>query len=205
MQATSDAESPALPGHDADDSTDAESDLELFAPAHENQVGARDVLDMLPDPAAAAQVRAQIHDVIEAEGPIEVSRLARIVARRFGLSTVRTARADVIISLIPRARLRRHRLGTFAWPESLDPATWTDFRVAGDSVNRRLEEIAPEEIGNAMLALIDAIHDISEEELIRETGLLFGISRLSAQFRARLEAVLTMLQKEADITSPEEG
>lgn len=56
-----------------------------------------------------------------------------------------------------------------------------------------------------MLALIDAIHDISEEELIRETGMLFGISRLSAQFRARLEAVLTMFQKEADITSPEEG
>lgn len=77
VQATADAESPALPGHDDDDSADAESDLELFAPAHENQVGARDVLDMLPNLAAAAQVRAQIHDVIEAEGPIEVSRLAR--------------------------------------------------------------------------------------------------------------------------------
>ena len=134
--------------------TDAD-DITEFVPAHTNVIGARDTLDRLPDRKAAAAVRDQVLDVIEAEGPIELGRLARIVARRFGLSTVRSARVEDIVRLVPRAQVRKSRkLG--------------DFRVAGNTRSghlgrlpirraedgsRTLDEIAPEEIANAMLAV----------------------------------------------------
>jgi hypothetical protein len=102
----------------------------------------------------------------------------------------------MIISLIPRSRLQHHRLGTFAWPEALDPATWTGFRVTGDEVNRRLDEVAPKEIANAMLALVTGTEPLGEDDLLRATAEIFGIGRLSTHIRSRLEAVATILKKD---------
>ena len=160
-----------------------------FVPAHARVVGSRDVLDELPARAAAAVVREQVLDVIEAEGPVEVGRLTRIVGRRFGLNAVRSARADDIGRLIPRANLRKGRLGRFAWPDNLDPETWAGFRFADPDGSRSLDEVAPEEIANAMSAVADEFPGISDEEVLRRTAELFGIVRLGANVRGRLEAV----------------
>jgi hypothetical protein len=143
-------------------------------------------------------VKAQILDVIEVEGPIHVERLVRIVARRFGLNAVRQARAAEIAKLIPRAQLRRSkRFGDFAWPFSIDPATWTAFRCEGDSPQRTLHEIAPEEIINAMEAVRDNVPDLDGmNDLIRRTAEQFGVSRLGPNVRARLEAVYKELDRQ---------
>lgn len=196
----------AVPGShaapsDADEITD-------FVPAHTNVVGSKDLLDQLPDKQAAAAVRAQVLDVIEAEGPIELTRLARIVARRFGLNAVRTARADEILRLIPRAQLRKSRkLGDFAWPAGLDPETWAGFRIADEGGTRSLDEVAPEEIANAMFAVLDEYPDLEfVDDILRRTAELFGIVRLGANVRSRLEIVYNSLpadeQAEATETAP---
>lgn len=166
-----------------------------FVPAHVDVVGNKDVLDQLPGKAAAALVLEQVLDVIEAEGPIELSRLARIVARRFGLNAVRAARVDDILRLIPRAQLRKSRkLGDFAWPSALDPETWTGFRIAGSDGSRTLHEIAPQEIANAMLAVLGEFPELEHvDDLLRRTAELFGIVRLGANVRSRLEAVYKAL------------
>lgn len=188
------------PAHDLEDLGLEDLDIDLFVPASEAAIASREVLDQLPDRAAAAQVKAQILDVIEAEGPVEVDRLARIVARRFGLAAVRAARAEAIIALVPRGRIRKHRLGTFAWPESRDPSNWEGFRAAGDGANRRIDEVAPEEIANAMLALLSTEEPPeTEDDLIRDTAELFGIARISAQIRTRLEAVVKIMEKDGRI------
>ena len=169
-----------------------------FVPAHGNVVGSKDVLDRLPDRGAAATVRHQVLDVIQAEGPIELTRLARVVARRFGLNAVRAARVDDIVKLVPRAQVRRNRkLGDFAWPATIDPDTWSGFRMAGDDSSRSLDEIAPQEISNAMLAVLHDYPDLeSVDDLLRGTAELFGIFRLGANVRARLEAVYAQLPTE---------
>ncbi|WP_162259387.1 AAA domain-containing protein [Phycicoccus sp. Soil803] len=168
-----------------------------FVAAHANVVGARLVLDALPDRAAAAIVGEQLLDVIEAEGPIELARLTRIVARRFGLNAVRAARADDIARLVPRAQLRKGRLGSFAWPANLDPATWTGIRYVDADATRSLDEVAPEEIANAMLAVRAEYPGASGEDILRRTAEFFGILRLGANVRSRLDAVYKMLPSDA--------
>jgi hypothetical protein len=156
-------------------------------------VGAREVLDALPSRAAAATVREQLLDVIATEGPVELTRLVRIVGRRFGLNAVRAARADDIARLIPRGQLRNGRLGLFAWPAGLDPLTWTGFRIVDPNGSRTLDEIAPEEIANAMQAVVAEYPGIGDEDVLRGTAELFGIVRLGAKVRSRLQAVFKKL------------
>ncbi len=100
------------------------------------------MLDALPDREAAATVREQVLDVIESEGPVELGRLTRIVARRFGLNAVRSSRADVIAAIVPRRQLRKSRLGAFAWPAHLDPETWRGYRTCDPDSSRTLDEVA---------------------------------------------------------------
>ncbi|WP_148612643.1 AAA domain-containing protein [Nocardioides rubriscoriae] len=182
--------------HAAEPDTDS---IVEFQPAHTNVVGSKQVLDRLPDRGAAATVREQVLDVIETEGPVELGRLARIVARRFGLNAVRTARVEDIVKLVPRAQVRKNRkLGDFAWPSRLDPETWAGFRIAGQDGSRTLDEIAPQEIANAMLAVLEECNLEFVDDLLRQTAELFGITRLGANVRARLEAVYAKLPTDDD-------
>jgi len=171
-----------------------------FVPANTNVVGSKELLDQLPDKAAAAAVREQVLDVIETEGPIQLARLARTVARRFGLNAVRAARMDDILRLIPRSQVRKSRkLGDFAWPSGLDPEAWTGFRIAADGGTRTLDEIAPEEIANAMYAILDEYPDLEYvDDILRRTAELFGIVRLGANVRSRLEVVYNSLPTDED-------
>lgn len=188
--------------HAAQTDTDA---IAEFQPAHTSVVGSKETLDRLPDRTAAATVRDQVRDVIETEGPVELGRLARIVARRFGLNAVRSARADSIIKLVPRGQVRKNRrLGDFAWPTHLDPEAWAGFRIAGQDGARSLDEIAPEEIANAMLAVLDEYDLNLVDDLLRATAELFGITRLGANVRARLEAVHDSLPIEDVVATAQE-
>jgi len=187
---------PPVPNPEGTHSAALDTDsITEFAPAHAHVVGSKDVLDALPDRTAAANVREQLLDVIEAEGPIELGRLARIVARRYGLNSLRAARADDIIRLIPRTQLRKSRtLGDFAWPVGQDPETWAGFRFAVEHGTRTLDEIAPEEIANAMLAVFHEFPDLEYvDDVLRRTAEWFGIVRLGGNVRARLEAVYAKL------------
>lgn len=165
-----------------------------FEPADDTVVGPRAVLDALADCASAATVRAQVLDVIEAEGPVEAGRLARIVARRFGLASVRAARIASINELIPKAQLRTSSLGSFAWPMGLDPDVWTGYRSAGA---RSLDEVAPEEIANVMRAVRHRHPNSNAEQILRATGETFGITRLGTNVRLRLAAVQGLLAAES--------
>lgn len=165
----------------------------VFVPAHAQVIGTRDVLDALPDRAATVAVRAQVMDVIAVEGPVALERLVRVIGRRFGLTTVRASRALDIAKLVPRAQIRKSALGTFAWPAGEDPDLWTGYRTPDVNATRRFDEIAPEEIFNAMSAVVIADPDIGDEDILRRTAQVFGLSRLSAGARARLEAVVNRL------------
>jgi hypothetical protein len=188
---------PARPelnsGPTVPEASDAPGREGTFVPAHTTVVGTRDTLDELTRRAAVAKVREQIADVIQSEGPVEMGRLTRIVARRFGLNAVRTARAQEIAKLVPRDRVKKDRLGDFAWPEGLDPQVWTGYRSADRAGSRSLEEIAPEEIANAMHAVRRLAPQLDEEAVLRRTAEIFGIVRLGAHVKSRLTAVYQRL------------
>ena len=162
-----------------------------FVEADDLYVGPREILDAIDfDPDARREVEEQVRDVIEHEGPIEVGRLARLVCRRFDLQRVAARRVDDITSLVTVAQLDRTALGTFAWPPDQTPKTYKSFRVPAYGTSRVLDEIAPQEIANAMIYLAQTGLGISRDDLLRETAALFGLRRVAARTRARLATVL---------------
>ena len=68
------------------------------------------------------------------------------------------------------------------------------FRVPGEGDPRSLDEIAPQEIANAMLYVLEENpHVPYVDDVLRGTAELFGIMRLGAHVRERLESVYRTL------------
>jgi hypothetical protein len=163
----------------------------LFAPAHDDPVGGREVLDDLArDPRCRASVGSELADVIAQEAPIAATRLARIVGRRFGLQRVAAKRASDIVAILRPDLLERTPFGVFVWGPGQDCERYAEFRVADEEALRTIDEIAPRELLNAMRYLAKTGAGISRDELIRETGGLFGYSRMAAKTRGHLEAII---------------
>ncbi|GAB07127.1 hypothetical protein GOAMR_62_00320 [Gordonia amarae NBRC 15530] len=163
-----------------------------FIAADDGVVGDHGAIDTLPDRAAVKIVRAELRDIIATEGPVATGRLIRIVARRHGLNRVPASRQEaikaVLRSLVPsESYLESATFGDFVWPDHIDPAAWSGFRIGGG--DRSFEDIAPEEIANAMCSIRLRSPGIADEALLRETAVLFDITRLGAKVRARLEDV----------------
>jgi hypothetical protein len=92
--------------------------------------------------------------------------------------------------LVPRQKIRRGDLGTFVWPDGIEPESWNQYRHTEDADDRSLSEVSPEEITNAMVDLCRRGGSIATEELIEHLKVIFGIPRLYAANRERLEDVL---------------
>lgn len=164
---------------------------EVFVGAHSEPVGTVAVLDGIGvNRSNEESVRRELDEVISLEGPIEAKRLARIVARRFDLRRVAASRSQKILALAPAEQVVRTPFGDFVWPSGLNPAEYRKFRVAADGDPRAIEEVAPEEVINAMAYLAAAGGGIGVEELLRETLALLGGRRVTAQIRARLESIM---------------
>jgi hypothetical protein len=162
-----------------------------FVPASETHVASREALDVLTrDRGVRAQVWNHIQEVLDVEAPVESTRLARIVGRRFGLARVAAGRSAAILSVVPRDQIRPTPFGTFIWNASQRPDDYAMFRPSVGDPIRSVDEIAPIEILNAMCHLARTGLGISRDELIRETAAVFGYSRLASRLKGHLEAVL---------------
>jgi hypothetical protein len=160
---------------------------ETFTPWSVVRRGGRDVLDRLP--STARTVRSVIEQVVEAEGPIHLDRLAKLVAAAFDLSRVNTSRAAAITAQVPPSLLP-DKSEPFAWPSSRRPSEWTAFRRASFDEPRVVEEVSNRELGNAMVAISEASFGIHREELLRETLALMGGRRLTPGIESRLATAL---------------
>lgn len=166
-----------------------------FIPADDEPTGYREYLDRLDERRVAAHVRSAALEIVAVEAPIETTRLARIVGRRYGLQRVQGTRAQTILGVVPRSMIRRSSLGAFVWAEDTPPETYTIFRRTPEGVERTIQEIAPEEIANAMAHVARISHGVSEDELFRETAAIFGVRRVTVQIRGRLESTLTWAKR----------
>lgn len=182
------------------DQSDADDEvLPDFVPALTDPVGDRDVLDRLTERSAKELVLTQLLNVIDVEAPVKIERLARIVANRFGLARVRQSRLDEIANLVPDELVIETPFGDWAWRSEQHYQTWGDFRPTPAGVDRRLSEIAPEEIANAFVAIVADAGEISRAELVTIAAMVFGMSRVTAQARAHLDAVLDWAVNEGDV------
>jgi hypothetical protein len=89
--------------------------------------GSRSVLDELPAPRAAAQVRDVLIEAAAAEGPVHEARLAKIVAEAFDLSRVSADRARSILQCLPPGS-RCAEEPIFVWIREEPYQEWGGFR-----------------------------------------------------------------------------
>jgi hypothetical protein len=173
-------------------------DQDFRAYVSPRDIGTKDDLESLTGAARAMAVQA-IHEVIAVEAPIAVDRLARLVARRYGLARVRQARVDQLTALVPSSLRLKGPFGEFVWSADVQPGTWQAFRRTPSGSDRDLDDIAPEEIRNAMVYFARKGMSISEEGVLEELAATFDIQRLSGPMRDRLLQILEWTVARGDL------
>jgi len=158
-----------------------------FVPWRQRRVADRSALDQLPDSYARSRVQRVLLEVINAEGPVQFERLARLTAAAFDLTRLNQGRIDSITRCVP-SELKDGI--DFAWPEGFDRHGWTGFRTAPADAPRPMAEIHPVEIANAMVALCRDAYGMTEDELLRETLSLFGWKRRTEAMVAPIKGTL---------------
>ena len=159
-------------------------DFEPWAPV---LVGDVSVLDDLPKKVAKEKVRAVAVEIVEAEGPIHVDRLASLVGASFGVRRLHAARAKKIVYQAGAAGIHIDA-DKFAWPEGVDPEKWAEFRPNSSDATRPFDHITPVEIANAMRFLREQNPSLAGDELDVITLQTFGRKRRTAQIAIHLRA-----------------
>lgn len=161
-----------------------------FIPWTRTELGSRDFLDYLPrHPRAVEGVQSMMREIVEWEGPVEFSRLARLTAAAFGLTKVNSNREATLRSVIPK-EVAKTPDEDVAWPDSTDPETWRGFRASQDYAARPLEVISKREIVNVMAFQANRALGMRREDLFRETLQTFGGKRITPGIETLLESAL---------------
>jgi hypothetical protein len=171
-----------------------------FTPWISGYLGPRDVLDGLPARRCVDRVRRALLAAVEAEGPIHVDRLAKLVAGGFDLARVSAERRSAILDCLPPGVFRDPADPLFAWPEDVDPADWGGFRRTGTDADRPLEYVCSREIGNAMVAICTASAGADRDQLDVETLRVFDLHRRTTAALALLDAALRRATAEGRLT-----
>jgi hypothetical protein len=164
-------------------------ELSGYQPWDAPTLGSIEVLDRLPGRPSVVAVQGAIRAAVEAEGPIHLTRLAKLVAGAFGLDRVAGSRAKSILDKVPAEFLGRSD-EPFAWPTEIDPLTWRGARQSAAEAPRAIEHISLVEIANAMAIAAEESAGLSPDELRRETLSIFGGKRVTAAIGARLGEAL---------------
>lgn len=130
--------------------------------------------DLFAEADYRATLRRLIAHVVRHESPIAEQLLVQRIARAHGFQRAGNRIHDRIVRI---ARHHHHRCGDgFIWADQAQPAHWSRARrPAADAFVRQIEDIAPAELRAA--ASTDPV----------EIARLFGIRRLSAAARARID------------------
>ncbi len=172
---------------------------EPYVPFVSDVIGRRNALDSVPGGRYVGEVQAVIRDVVETEGPVSPTRLAKLVAHAYGLNRVLDDRVVQINQAVP-ADLRRDPEERFVWPDARDPLRWRGFRrTTGSPKERALDDVALREIGNAMASIAEHAMGITRDELAKETYRVFGGTRVTPSARERLDRALDVIVREGRV------
>lgn len=141
-----------------------------------------------------------IAHVIEQESPILEELLVHRIARAHGFQKSGRLIRERVVALAETNHHAKHEPsgGRFFWPDRESPLKWNQYRIpASNDHFRKIEEIPLAELRAASLAS-------SGPDLPVEIARLFGILRLAAGGRARLEGMLgTTSDSKDDCPAPD--
>jgi very-short-patch-repair endonuclease len=169
------------------------SDDAVYAACSPAPAGAADDLHL---PSATPTLAALAAQVLEREAPIHRDLLCRRIAGAFEARSTQRVRERIlgVVAALPAGTRPVEREG-FLWPAGLDPDTWRGFRVpsAEDPASARsADEIPPEEIANAVAAVLGEQVALPRADLIRETGRRLGFARTGSRVEEAVQAGLAL-------------
>jgi len=124
--------------------------------------------------------------LVDAEGPMRASTAIKRVAHEFGLQRVRDAKIAELYPLLSTRKVTKMFDEHYVWPRIIQPETWRAFRRTTKE-QRKLDEISPYEIVNAMEVTVKRSITISPDELVRWTGEFFGAGRITEKVQSYLK------------------
>ncbi|HEX8601487.1 MAG TPA: DUF3320 domain-containing protein [Pseudoduganella sp.] len=148
------------------------------------------------EPAAAPELRHQLNRIIHEEGPVAQPALFRRIIRAWGLARTGSRIEKHLAALLPAPVRTSTEDGpegmVFYWPEHLDPAAWSGYRLPGADPDgkRAIDEIALEELGNIALYVLEQQGGTTQAGLARAVCRLLGMARASAEAEQRIGRAL---------------
>lgn len=169
--------------------------------------GGRVVLDNLAVRTNQRLVAAAVIEAINAEGPIHAERLARLVAAAFEVRKLSLTRITDIAAQVPKSTVTTEDRAIF-WPARIAPDQWDGFRGSLDAEARPTEHIALRELANALVAVVEAVGEMSPSQLFGTNRRVFGGKRVTPGVEARMALALAeavaqgRLQRQGDSIRP---
>lgn len=171
-----------------------------FSPWESRLAGTVDELDGLKRAAGKRKAAALLAEIVEAEGPIQQRRMARLAINAYGLGRVSAAREKSMLAALDKKSFAIDADG-FIWPAKQDPARWIDYRTGFAAHNLAIEEIGPREISNLMCERASLAGESGVDELKREAMGTLGYGRMTEKVSARLQQGLELAVREQRLVS----
>lgn len=139
---------------------------------------------------AVKKIKLVLSNAIEMESPISKKMLYKKVLNAWGMSRGgakidrRIEEQLGVLNVIATSS----SYNTFIWKAGQMPSEYTEFRVPqSDEQKRAIDDIAPQEIANAIVYVIKHQFGLERQDLIRETAKLFGYTRLGGVIEAAVD------------------
>ncbi|WP_195575446.1 DUF3320 domain-containing protein [Paenibacillus sp. 1001270B_150601_E10] len=125
----------------------------------------------------------QIRKVIQEEGPISRSLLAKRILQAWGITRL-GARLDQRFTELLMKIQPEHTEAEgmqFFWPEGVKPSEYSIYRIPADETQRRMgEDLPPEEVGVVVKSILSSQISLPYDELMKQVAKTLGYSRLGS-------------------------
>ena len=167
------------------------SDIQEYREFLTKAIGARTDLNYLSDSGVRKAISDLADSITQYEGPVSAWRFSTLVAKSFGLSSVKSEKSEAIASIPSTSHFARDSEG-FLYPKGVKPNGFADWKRQADGEGRDLSDISLQEICNSMRDLCSRVHGMEQSELFKQTSLAFGRSRVGAVAEVRLQSALKL-------------
>ena len=159
-------------------------------------------------PQTAQHIVSVANTLITQEGPIARAVLLRKVLNAWGITRT-GSRVEAIVD-DALAQLRPKQTGSgdgiFYWAAGQNPEEYTQFRVPKEGDDKRsMDEIAPEEIANAIRAVLKVQISLPRADLVREVAKVFGFTRIGSVIETAVQQGIVYAQKQGYVLLSADG
>ena len=154
------------------------------------------------------QIAKAMMKVIDAEQPVSRDYLYKKVVSCWGMEKISEKTGAVLDEVADSLVVERTQGGsqTFFWKEGMNPELYDKYRVSEDeTANRLLSDIAPQEIVNAVVPIVETNISLSYDDLIKEVSKLFGCRRRTASGDRMVKIAISCAEQRGKILISEDG